>query len=698
MLTLFATCPRGLEYLLVDELRDLGASDVREALAGVHFHGDLALAYRAASRTRLASRVLLQMVEGAVDSAEQLYELIQSVEWSRQMTVDQTFAVEANVRRHRAFRDQRFAGLKVKDAICDQFRSRCSRRPDVDRNAPDLRVYCFITGGRASAGIDLLGYPLHQRGYRASQGAAPMKENLASAVIMRSGWLARPESPLLDPFCGGGTLLIEAAMAALNMPPSTLWAADIELSWQGHDAELWRQNLQQIADDAATARAGLTGPLLGSDREPGAVAAARRHAAALGLGDHFDWRIVPLDRWRPPKNSPAGHVVANPPYGRRLGDGEAVFDLYRQLGQQLTGEFGGWHASVLTEDADLCRGMDLSPHKSYSLFNGGVACRLLLFRVPEQKRELSDGATMVANRIAKNRKRLKNYLRNNEVECYRVYDRDIPEYAAAVDVYGDWVNIQEYAPPATVPAALAQRRLLELAQGAEQALEIATRQVVVHRRQRQRGSSQYERRAHTEHFFTVTEGGLKFEVNLNDYLDTGLFLDHRETRALVREWSKGLQVLNLFCYTGSFTVYAAAGGATHTCSVDWSRTYLDWARRNLAANGLDSSDHRLIRDDCRDFLRQHAQQFDLIICDPPTFSNSKRSPQTFDVQRDHVELLELCAPRLASGGRVLLSTNAQRFKLDEPALASWRVDPLNTIPPDFSRRRPHRCWILSRAN
>ncbi len=693
---LFASCARGVEYLLVDELKALGAGDAHESLAGVHFSGALELGYRVALWSRLASRIHLEFAHAPVASADELYELAAGIDWDAHFGAHHSFAVHGAVRSHPAFRDTRIAALKVKDAIADRLRPRPGGRPTVDRSRPDIGLYVFVDRREAHIGLDLIGRPLHRRGYRGQGGAAPLKENLAAAIVERSGW--SKSTPLVDPVCGSGTLLIEAALLALGRAPGALWADEVTLAWPGHDHMAWGR----LVAEARTAGGGLTAlpPLHGRDRSASAIAAARANARRAGLDAAIDWQVVEVsDLERPPGCDQPGTVVANVPYGRRMGDPSALYDLYRVLGERLIDGFGGWEAALFSEHEELLRAIPLRPRKRYRLFNGAVACSLLLFPVPDARPEIGPGAEMVSNRIRKNLRKLRNYLKKNQISCFRAYDADLPEYAAAVDVYGDWVYVQEYQAPPSIPSALAERRLLELTRGVQTALDRRPEQLIVRRRARQRGTRQYQRLSARTHEIQVIEGGLEFTLNLSDYLDTGLFLDHRETRALVREWASGRQVLNLFCYTGGFTVYAAAGGAAGTTSVDLSATYLEWAGRNLRANGLEHARHRLIRANCLDWIRAERERYDLIVVDPPTFSNSKRMREDFDVQRDHVALLEQCRRCLAPRGRIVFSTNYRRFRLDSTALNSLncRVEEISarTVPPDFNRRSPHRCWVFS---
>ena len=320
------------------------------------------------------------------------------------------------------------------------------------------------------------------------------------------------------------------------------------------------------------------------------------------------------------------------------------------------------------------------------------------------KSTLSPGAQMVANRLRKNLKRLRNWRRRNAVTCYRAYDADLPEYAAAVDVYQEasgeervFLHVQEYQAPASIPEATAEHRLGELVAAVSDVFEIDDSRLALKTRARGKGGSKYGRMAERGEHLLVQGGQVKLWVNLFDYLDTGLFLDHRPLRLRIAPESAGRRMLNLFCYTGAASVHAAAGKAASTTSVDLSATYLGWAARNMAQNGFDQAVHERVQADVMTWLSADRGSYDLIFCDPPTFSNSKRA-EDFDIQREHVRLLTLSMDRLAPGGRLLFSNNFRRFQLDEPAIneiADWREISPQTIDPDFERNsRIHRCWEL----
>jgi 23S rRNA (guanine2445-N2)-methyltransferase / 23S rRNA (guanine2069-N7)-methyltransferase len=404
-----------------------------------------------------------------------------------------------------------------------------------------------------------------------------------------------------------------------------------------------------------------------------------------------------------------GLVATNPPYGERIGQREDLDALYRTIGNTLERRFAGWRAAVLTADPELSFSTGMRAVKTNTIYNGALKCVLAQFEPGREKRLSprrdespggSEGARMFANRLRKNARSRRRWASRNDLTCYRVYDADMPEYAAAIDFYeGMWVHLQEYAPPPEIEPETAQRRLEEMIAVVPEVLDVDPADVYVKQRKRQRGSAQYEKIAERGEFRQVHEGGNTFLINLTDYLDTGIFLDHRPTRRLLRTLAKGQDFLNLFCYTATATVYAAQGGARSTVSVDSSRTYLEWAEKNLGLNGYPSDRHRLVRDDCMAFLAKHTRRYGLIFVDPPTFSNTKSSRQDFVLQRDHGELIRHTAALLTQGGILIFSTNFQRFSLDESAMTGLQVTEITaaTVPEDF-RRTPHvhRAWRITR--
>ncbi len=711
--TFFATCPKGLEYLLRDELRGLGAGDAHEARAGVHFHGDLPMAYRACLWSRLASRILLPLA--AFDAADDtaLYAGVQGIDWSEHLAADGSLAVDVTLSGGRKGH-ARFLAQRVKDAVVDQLRDQAGVRPDVDTDEPDLRINLHLHRDRATLSLDLAGSPLHRRGWRDRQGRAPLKENLAAAMLVRAGWpeLYARGGVLVDPMCGSGTLLIEAVRMVADVAPGLDRSYFGFLGWRGHDAAAWDALLESARARADAGLRALRPVFFGSDVDPHMIQVARHNAQRAAVAGFVHLQCHDVAHVQAPQGAATGLVITNPPYGERLGERSQLPALYASLGEVLRRQFAGWHAAVLAGDAALGRAMRLHAGKRYQLYNGALETPLLLFdldtaqQAPRPAPPLSAGAQMLANRLRKNRHHLRRYLAREGIHAWRAYDRDLPEYAAVVDVYEDasgdaWLHVQEYRAPRDIPEDTARRRLRELVRACAEVFEVPRERIAVKQRRRGKGGSAYGVLDRRGELIEVEEGGLHFQVNLFDYLDTGLFPDHRLVRGRIRELACGKGFLNLFAYTGTASVYAAAGGARDTTSVDLSATYLDWASRNLARNGFAGAAHRLVQADAMAFVQHERRRYGLIYVDPPTFSNSKRSADDFDVQRDHVHLLTACAERLEPDGVVVFSNNLSKFRLDAAALAQhfdvedWSAA---SIPPDYARHRDiHHCWLLHRS-
>ena len=718
----FASCPKGLESLLCAELETLGARSTRETVAGVHFEGPLGQAYRACLWSRLANRVLKPLATVQAGNGDTLYAQLKRFNWTEVFDPSKTFVIDFTGQ-NRQIRNTQFGAQRSKDAVVDWFQEQAGRRPSVARRAPDIRLNIRLSGDQAVVSLDFSGGSLHQRGYRQRGGAAPLKENLAAAILMRADWpgIAARGGALIDPMCGSGTLLLEAAMMSADMAPGLDRPRFGFEQWRGHNQRQWQALQADARGRAERGRASTLPEIRGYDADPRIVRVAQENIARAGLAKAVRVSVRPLERLVRPSHRPLPHglLVCNPPYGERLGEKEGLLSLYHQLGEVMVREFEGWSAAVFTSDLALGRAVGLRSHKRYTLFNGALETYLLLFDLldnqlrplPETAQQtgagtahagrdvaLSEGAQMFANRIRKNRKRLNSWLRREGVACYRLYDADMPEYAVAVDVYGELVCVAEYQAPRGVSEAAAARRLEEVRSALPGALGVAADAIVYKQRRRQRGASQYEKQAQRGELVSVPEGRAKLLVNLHDYLDTGLFLDHRPLRRRLAAEAGGKDFLNLFSYTGTATVQAALGGARSTVSVDLSNTYLDWLRKNLAHNALDGSRHSIVRADCREWLQRTSQHFDLVLLDPPSFSNSRAMATSFDVQRDHPELVRAAMAVLRPTGSLYFSNNRRGFALDEELESEFVCKDITdqTLDPDFQRNRKiHSCWLIT---
>jgi 23S rRNA (guanine2445-N2)-methyltransferase / 23S rRNA (guanine2069-N7)-methyltransferase len=715
---IFVSCPPGIADLTAAELRSCGATDVSEFKLGVQAEGSLEVAYRACLWSRTASRVLLPLGTFPAATQEQLYEGISSIDWQQHVNAKGTLAIDF-AGASSGITHTHFGALKTKDAIVDQFRARTGERPSVQLEQPDVRIDVRLDRDRATVSLDLSGESLHRRAYRARGVAAPLKENLAAAVLLRSGWpaIAEEGGELVDPMCGSGTLVIEAALMALDIAPGSMRNHFGFIGWVGHDRALW----QRLVDEARARREATSSKrftLRGYDSDALAVRAAIENVERARLRSFIHIERRELEQLTRESEAPTGLVVTNPPYGERIGDQERLQALYATVGAKLRENFEGWKAAVLTGNPPLAKHIGINARRTHTLFNGRLECRLLRFEVapseyrgerkpPPDQAQLREqpGAQMFANRLRKNIKTMQDWARREDVDCYRIYDADMPEYAFAIDQYGDgegnrWVVVQEYAPPKTIEPKAARQRRNEALAVIPHELGIEPERLFIRERRQQKDGAQYEKLDNERQYHVVREQPYKFAVNFTDYLDTGLFLDHRLTRRYVGELARGKRFLNLFAYTGTATVYAAGGGAASSTTVDMSRTYLEWAKRNLALNGLAEPQHGFVQADCIAWLQDQsdkARRWDLMFIDPPTHSRSKRMEQDFDVQRDHVQLLRLAAQLLAPGGAIVFSNNYTRFRLDREALAAFDIDDITrkTLPRDYERSpRIHSCYVL----
>ena len=706
----FVSCAKGLEYLLADELTALGTHRATATIAGVNVEGELRDAQRAVLWSRLASRVLWPIADYDCPDEQALYDGAAAIAWENHLRPELTLAVDAHVS-GQTITHARYAAQRIKDAVVDRLRQQGLERPSVDVEQPDVRINLSLRKGRATLSIDLGGGPMHRRGWRREQNEAPLKENLAAGVLMRGGWpaLYHAGGALLDPMCGSGTLLIEGALMAADVAPGLQRHGNaLPTHWLGFDTQAWRDLFADAVARETEGRRALQPRFFGSDLDSRAIRAASENATLAGLAGQIQFQTRDVAQLEAPGEG-GGLVVCNPPYDERLAADAA---LYRMLGDALQRAVPGWRASLLCGNADLAHATGLRAQKKYQVFNGAIECALIVCdpvaapaRERSEPRPLSEGAQMVANRIRKNLKKLKSWRAREDVTCYRAYDADLPEYAAAIDVYeaendgGTYLHIQEYAAPASIPETDVRRRFSELLAAAREVFAAPPERVAIKSRARGKGGSKYGRFDQKDQTLWVRENNARLQVNLFDYLDTGLFLDHRPLRRRMAQEARGKRFLNLFSYTGVASVQAAVGGAATTTSVDLSGTYLEWCGRNLAGNNFGGAQHRLVQADAVRWLEAEHGEYDLIFCDPPTFSNSARADD-FDIQKEHVRLLRAAVARLAPNGVLYFSNNFRRFRLDENEIAAFaRCEDITpqTIPPDFERNaRIHRCWKLTR--
>ena len=707
----------GIEVLLVDEIKNLGAEQVTQKPEGVYFIASLDLGYKISLWTRLATRVMLKLGEGEAQNKDELFKTASTINWLEHFNSDTTFAIDF-VGYSEEIRNSQFGGLTIKDAIVDQFREQGFERPNVDKKSPQISFQARLLKDNVSLYLDFSGRGLFQRGYREHSGAAPLKENLAAALIIRSGWLSDTTKPLVDPMCGSGTILIEAVAMATKQAPSinrSTWGFDY---WLKHDDDLWQNQLQQAVESSANSleQANISSlKVFGVDLDSRVLKTAQQNARNANLQRFIEFKCQntnDMNNVYGSSNSPqAGTVLFNPPYGERIGELPELVENFVLFGQKLKAQFMNWRIAILTANIDLLTMLKLSSFKRYKFKNGPLDCQLALYNVDEKQLEkdavnpqssFAEQDSAFANRLKKNRKTLKGWLKSSQIECYRLYDADIPEYNVAIDIYGDYLVIQEYAPPKTIDSDKATKRLQEVIYWAPKVLAVPTDKVVLKTRAKQKGNNQYQRVDKSKQSLTINEHGALFKINLWDYLDTGLFLDHRKTRQIIAKKAKNKSLLNLFAYTGSVSLQAALHGASSITTVDMSNTYLNWAQDNFALNKLNGHKYQFVQADCLDWLKKNTNKFDLIFIDPPTFSNSKRMEDSFDVQRDHISLIADALKSLNEDGEIFFTNNKRNFKMDFDAIEKLGLQAKNmsdiTRDKDFARNKHiHNSWSVKRA-
>ena len=762
-LDLIATATFGLEAIVARELKALGYEPKISQAGRVLFQGDDSAICRSNLWLRTADRVLLRM--GAFEATDfgQLFDRTYALPWETWIPVDAEFPVSG-----RSIKSQLSSVPAcqkiVKKAIVEKLKAAYG----VDwfsETGPKVSIEVALLDNQATLTIDTSGPGLHKRGYRALVGKAPLKETLASAMILLSFW--RPDRPLVDPFCGTGTIPIEAAMIGRNLAPGLRRSFAAE-AWPRISASLWEVARQEAL---AAAKPDLPVRILATDLDENALRLARHHAEKAGV--EADIHFQQHDFAELTSKRQYGCLICNPPYGQRMGEQDEVRSIYRAM-PDVFRRMKTWSFYVLTACPDFESIVGQQADRRRKLYNGRIECTYFQFYGPKPSKRgpraegaetevsaesdggppaepvagaaedradveetlpsidpaaegpaaekprapvaprhtvgpafggLSDKAREQAeifrSRLAKRARHLRRWPSKAGITCYRLYEHDIPEVPLVVDRYEGCLHIAEFERPHEHTPAEHGDWLDLMKRTAGEVLDVPLKDIFLKQRRRQRGPAQYERVASEGRTLSVSEGGLQFEVNLSDYVDTGLFLDHRITRSMVRDLAAGRRFLNLFAYTGAFSVYAGAGGAASTVSVDLSNTYLEWAGRNLALNGLKGIEHQLIRDDAINFLRSRPRRemFDLVVVDPPTFSNSKMLDDFWDIQRDHVELLNRVVELMSPGGILFFSTNFRRFKLAEAEIPGVTIHEISrqTVPADFRNRRIHRCWRMTKA-
>ncbi len=818
LLEFFATCPFGFEEVVAAELKSMRMYRVRPLNGGVSFQGSPKDAYRACLWSRAASRIMLVIDRVDAKDADTLYQSVKAIPWEEHMSPAKTMAVFARGS-SKTLRNTAFIGQKVKDAICDRLREVKGSRPNVDSENPDLGIWVNLHGARATINIDFAGGSLHRRGYREEgvQVAAPLKEALAAGMLLKASWHKQFSNyeTFVDPMCGSGTLVIEAAMMAADRAPGLLrekWGFEGWLQYQSADFF----ELLDEADERFEAGLAKSLPMfIGSDIDPRCIELAKACALRAGVGKLITF--VPANC----KDLPAllsaagaqvdkpGFVAVNPPYGIRLAK-EDLRSVTESLRQGIEALPENWKMIAITPDPDFDVSLAMDAYSVTKVYNGRIESSVRMYDLGasrletlefldlegnERKVGVSSGhAEQFAARLRKVAKQRRKWAQRENVFAYRVYDADLPDYAVAIDlVMGmriqdpveeqraydsrhkakfkgrfsqknsrenqrdsrrslsagrnqiamnqglagnnisgaahdmqkrgfvhvrsidaekvqsymkPYLVISEYQAPKDIDPTKAARRLDDAIKIAALMFDIPEERIATRVRKQEKGGSQYAAKQRKGMYVLTVEGGHVFELDLTGYLDIGLFFDHRPVRSLIEAEAKDKRFCNLFAYTGSASVYAAAGGAKSCATVDLSPTYLEWARRNMQRNGFRDKAYRFSKADTLDWLNGEQEKetiFDLVFVDPPTFSNSKAmGKRTWDIQRDHIVLLSKIARVLAPEGSIIFSGNLRSFKLDLQGLKELGLVAKDitaqTIPEDFARNKKiHFCYRIMRA-
>ena len=703
----------GLEPVLAEELKDLGAKDIQLKSRVVICRGDLETLYRANIFCRTAIRILRPLVGFAARDEQGFYKAVRAVDWSRWVRPTGTIAIDAHVRSSFTTHSLFLAQL-AKDAVVDQFRDKTGQRPSVDLENPDLRIAVNLFQNEAQILVDSSGESLHKRGYRKKGGEAPLSETLAAGIIKLTDWPSSAKQlPLLDPMCGSGTFLIEAAMMQRNIAPGLYRQKFGFQRWSDFDRALYER---LIAEAKKAVTNEVAAPIIGLDSDPRMVEIARENIERAGLqkqirverANFFEWERMP---------APPGVLVVNPPYDERI----PVQDIARQcekIGDQLKKSYGGWNAYVLSGNPSSVKHFGLRSTRRMPLYNGGIECRLLHYELsgqtvedrpvkvttPEAAAEdakWKEKAEIFGNRLRKNLKHLSKWAKREDVSAWRVYDRDIPELPFMVDLFGDRIHFAEV--PRNYEHAPSEHELFLglMVKKASEVFGIPLDRIYLKKRKQQKADGFEFSPQNPGEFFEVSERGKKFLVNLSDYIEVGLYLEQRKVRALIEKESQGKDFLNLYGYTGSASVFATAGGAKSTTTVDTARTYLDWTQANLKLNGIEGANHRTVRADAFEFLENEKSEFDLTLVDPPARAVNRETGEAVDIQSEHPRLLALILHHTRPGGKVVFTTGYRSFQFDEARVRNGRdieVQELTgqTVSPDFEGHATQRVWLITK--
>jgi 23S rRNA (guanine2445-N2)-methyltransferase / 23S rRNA (guanine2069-N7)-methyltransferase len=710
-LELIATTAFGLEKVAARELEQLGYSPRVISPGRLSYAGDVSAVARGNMFLRTAERVLILLAEFEAPDFDALFDTILTLPLEEWIPPHGAFPVQGKSIRSQLTSVPAIQRTVKKAAVQRLMRAHAVH--ELSESGPKYPLEIALLNNRALLTLDTTGTGLHKRGYRPEVGMAPLRETMAAALVMLSHW--RSGTPLMDPFCGTGTILIEAALLGRQIAPG-IRRSFLAEEWTGMNATIWRE---VRAEAEGKVLPHFETRLAGFDIDERSLRLARRNAEQAGVAEDIHFQRRPFSELQ--SSQQFGCLITNPPYGERLED-PALWELYKSFPLILR-RLPTWSHFILTSIENFEGLVGQPAHRRRKLYNGRIECQYYQYLGPKPGKpkprqsiegDLSPVQTtpqvfgglkpraetqlgLFRARLTARARHLRRWPQRG-ISCYRLYDKDVPEIPLIVDRYeGHYVIYEVGGTLSRTPAEQADW-LDQMIEVAKDVLQVDRCQIVLKKRRRQAPETQYVREGKSEDRKQVQEAGLKFWVNLTDFVDTGLYLDHRIARRLVRSLAHQRRVLNLFAYTGSFSVFAAAGGATKITTVDLSPNYLRWAQDNFRLNGIDPAKHEFIQGDAVEFVHAlpRSELFDLVIADAPTFSNSKRSRTDWDVQTHHGLLLRSLESHLSKQAVTLFSVHFRRFKLDyspPPPSQIWEISD-RTVPEDFRDRRIHRCWWI----
>ncbi len=707
------TCGSGLEDLVAEEVLANGGLNPKITPGAVSWQGNLESGYSMCLWSRFGSRVLMEIASFEAPDPDTLYREASAINWDSHFDNKTTFAVFCTLVQSE-ITHSRYAALRVKDAIVDQFRVRTRIRPDVDQENPQIRINVHINKTTATLALDLSGESLHRRGYRKSGGQAPLKETLAAAIVKLSGFAPdKDKYPfILDPMCGSATLLIEAAMMHGDIAPGLQRKSFGFVAWNRHNEKLW-QNLVEEAISREEEGYKKNWPrFIGYDCDAKVIESARHNIHRAGLDDWIAVEELQLASLSSP--SEKGLLLVNPPYGERLSEKMVVKYLYRCLGRKINAEFSGWKIGFFSANPDLADVLRTNWIGKFKLYNGPIKC-CLLCGTPKGKTEKdlvsfpwnlekpgeSEIGKDLANRLMKNCRSLFKWAQKSSITCFRIYDGDIPEFNFSVDLYEHWVLVHEYKMPKSIQPDQAEARLATGVQVVKELLNLQSKRVYVQKQQKKTKQKQSRKKAGGKsRLYEIYEQQCCYFLDPGSTDTRGFPLDLRSIRELIKERSGGKSFLNLYGSSGTATVSAAVGGAVTTSTVDPLAENLNRALAHLALNGFSGQAHSVAVADPMEWLLKTKQTFDLIFVNPPVYLPSPKGKDNFDIQKDHETLLQLTLQKLHQQGLLIFSTKDKKFTLSQELIREFSVTEItgSMIPNDFKNSsRVHRSWKFQHA-